>query len=153
VRHGQAEQRNAGGSVVGCLPAPHGGDDAGRDPDQDADQERQAGELERQRDPGDDRLAHRQAAAVGAEVAPESQAGPLDVLDGQRIVEPVLVADRREHLRVAVLGRVRERGIAGKRAHPGEDDHARQEDDDQGGSDLAPDEASHDRRLTLGHVT
>ena len=68
----------------------------------------------------DDRVRDRQPALVGAEVALQRR-GPSqrDVLDGQRLVEPVLVPDRREHRRVAVLAAERERRVArAARARP-----------------------------------
>ena len=60
---------------------------------------------------------------------------PAHVLDGQRVVEPVLVPDRREHLGVALLGGEGERGVARDRPHADEHEHAGEEDDDQGGSE------------------
>jgi hypothetical protein len=51
-----------------------------------------------------------------------------------------------EQLRAPLLAAQRQRRIAGQRANPDEDEDARQEEHDQGGSDLAQEEAAHGRR-------
>ena len=55
--------------------------------------------------------------------------------------------DRRQDGRVAILGAERERRVPRDRPHADEHEHAREEQNDQGGSDLAQEEAAHDRRL------
>ena len=100
-------------------------------------------ELERDRQPVDDRLRDRQLALVASEVSLQREPEPLHVLDGHRLVEPVVVADRRHHRRVAVLGAERGRRVARQRADAEEDEHAREEQDDEGGSELAEQEAAH----------
>ena len=62
-------------------------------------------ELERDRQPVDDRVRDRQLALVASEVALQREPEPLHVLDRQRLVEAVVVADRRHRRRVAVLAR------------------------------------------------
>ncbi len=79
----------------------------------------------------------RELALVGAEVASEREPEPADVLQGHGLVQVVLVPDLLEHDGVALLGAEGERGIARKRADTDEDEHARQEQNDQGGSDPA----------------
>ena len=54
-----------------------------------------------------------------------------------------MVPDRLRDFRVLVLGAERGRGVAGQRADPEEDEHARQEQDDEGGSDPSKEEAAH----------
>ncbi len=95
VRHAQAHERRRRRNVVRRLALPDRGDDAGRDPDHDPDEDRQKRELDRRRQPVDDRLRHRQLALVASEVSLQREPEPLDVLDGQRLVEAVVVADRR----------------------------------------------------------
>ena len=73
-------------------------------------------------------------ALVDAEVALEREPDPVRVLHGQRPVEQVLVPDRREDGRVAVLGAERDRRVAGDRTHAEEDEHAREHENDEGGS-------------------
>ena len=51
--------------------------------------------------------------------------------------------DRREHRRVAVLGAERDRRVARDRANAEEHEHARQQEDDEGGSHLAKEKAAH----------
>jgi hypothetical protein len=147
VRHGEADEGDGGRRVVRRLASPGCGDDPGDDPDQRAEQHGQEGELERDRQPRDDRVPDRQLPLVGAEIAPEDVPHPGDVLDRERPVEPVVVADRGEHLGVAVLAAERERRVTRQRTHPSEDDHARQREHDQGGSGLSQQEAAHDRDL------
>ena len=53
------------------------------------------------------------------------------------------MADRREHGRVAVLGSERDRRVAGDRADAEEHEHAREHEDDEGGSHLAKEKAAH----------
>jgi hypothetical protein len=114
----------AGRAASSSRPATHCGDHACRDPDHGSDQHRQERELERQRNPGDDRLCNRQPPRVGSQVALECEADPAHVLDGQRVVESVLLTNRPENLRIAVLGRVGKRGVARDRAHADKDEHA-----------------------------
>jgi len=133
--------------VRGLAPA-HGGDDAGRDPDQRPDQQREARELERDRQPRDDRVRDGELAGVDAEIAAHGEPDPVPVLDRQRLVEPILVPDLREQRRIAALAAERERRVARQRANPEEDEDAREEEDDQSGSDLAQEEAAHDRLLS-----
>jgi len=65
--------------------------------------------------PGPDRLAEITLRGVGDE---------LPELDRQRVVQPVLLPDRAERLRIAVLPGQREGRIAGQRPDP-EEDHDR----------------------------
>ena len=51
--------------------------------------------------------------------------------------------DRGQHGRIAVLARERDRRVAGQGADPDEDEHAREHEDDQGGSQPAKQEAAH----------
>ena len=76
-------------------------------------------------------------ALVTAQIAAHEVAEPMDILQRQRLVEPVGVTDVRQHRRVAILAAERQRGIAGQRADPEKDEHAREQQHDQGGSDLA----------------
>jgi len=73
---------------------------------------------------------------------------PLRVLHRHRLVEPVVVADRRHHGGIAILGAERGCRIARQRAHADEHEHARKQQDDEGGSDPAEEEAAH-QRLTF----
>ena len=81
-------------------------------PISDADEDRQTGELKRDRQPRHDRVRDRQLALVDAEVAAQRETEPVDVLHRQRLVEPVVVPDRGEHRRVAVLAAERDRRVA-----------------------------------------
>ena len=55
--------------------------------------------------------------------------------------------DRAKDCGVPVLAAERERRVAWDRPHADEDEHAGEHEDDQGGPDLAQEEAAHDRRL------
>src|SRR5918995_3263569 len=146
MRDGEAEQGDRRRRVVRRLAAANGGDHARGDAEYGSDQDRQPSELERQGDPRDDRLRDRQSTLISAEVALEGEPGPTYVLHWDWLIEPVLLPDRGQDLRIAVLGSVRERRVTRDRAHADEDEHAGQEDDDQGGPGLAQDEDAHDRR-------
>ena len=145
MRHREPDERDRRGGVVRRLAPPHRRKDAGNDADHRPDQDREACELERDRQPLHDRVRYRQLALVGAEVTPYRETRPVEVLDRQWPVEAVLVADRRDQGRVPVLRAERGRRIAGDRSHTCEDEHAREHNDDQGSSDLAQEEAAHDR--------
>ena len=88
----------------------------------------------------EDRLGDGEVALVAAEVSLQREPEPLRVLHGHRLVEAVVVADRRHHGGIAVLGAERGRRVARQRAHADEDEHAREEQDDEGGSDPAEEE-------------
>ena len=145
MRHGQADERDGRRRVVARLAAPDRGDHPRRDPDQDRHEHAEQRELEADRDARDDRVRDRQLSLVAAEVAVQREPDPVAVLHGQRPVEEVLVAHGREHGGVAILGTERDRRITGNRADAQEDEHARQHEDDEGGSRLSEKEAAHRR--------
>src|SRR5213076_92227 len=101
-------------------------------------------ELQRHRQLRDDRVRDGERPLVLAEITPQRMDEPADVLDGQRLVEPVVVADLGDYVRVAVLAAERDGRIARQRPDPEEDEEARNEQDDQGGSGLSQNEAAHD---------
>ena len=96
-----------------------------------------------------DRVRDRELALVDAEVALHGEPDPVPVLHRQRPVEQVLVPDRREHGRVAVLGAERDRRVARDRADADEDEHAREHEHDEGGSHLAQEEAAHRQSVSM----
>ncbi len=149
MRHRQPDERGGRRRVVGGLAAPHRGDHPRSDAEQRPEQHREAGELQRDRQPGHDRVRDRELPLVEPEVALERKPGPAPVLHRQRLVEPVLVADLLEDGGIAVLRRERQRRVAGEGADPGEHQHAGEEDHDQGGSRLSQQEAAHDRSSGL----
>ena len=143
VRDAEPDERRARRDVVRGLSLLHRGDDPRGDPDQEPDHDREERELERDRQSVQDRLRDREVALVATEVSLQREPEPLHVLHGHRLVEPVVVPDRLHHRRVAVLGAERGRRIARQRAHADEHEHARKEQDDEGGSDPAEEEAAH----------
>ena len=77
------------------------------------------------------RLCHRLLQVVGlAEVAVQQPAEVLDVLHGQRLVEPEMDADRGDALGRRGLAGDHDGGVAGDREEDDERDHAHAEQDD-----------------------
>src|SRR5206468_11615794 len=110
-------------------------------------QDREPCELEGDRKPRHDRVADREPALVGAEVAANDVAEPAHVLHRHWPVETVVMSDLSEHGRVAILAAERERRVARQSPHAEKHEHAREQEDDQGGPDLTQEEAAHARLL------
>ena len=72
-------------------------------------------ELDRDRQLAENELENRDVGAQrDAEIALQHLSEPGDVLDRHRIVETILLAQKCEHLRIALLAGHREDGIAGQ---------------------------------------
>jgi hypothetical protein len=142
----QPDEGEQAARVVGQRAALHCGDHAGRDADQEPDEDAQDRELERDRDAVDDGGADAQAGAVRhAEVALHRMTEPGRVLHRERLVEPELLDDLGDGLRAAVLAGERQRRAPGQGLQAGEHDHARQEDDDQRRAGPPEEEVAHCR--------
>ncbi len=105
-------------------------DDAGRDADRQGDDHRHDAELKRHRQLGQDQLRHRHLAADGDPHVARQHAGqPVPVLDHDRVVQVVFLADERQHLGRPLIPGDGERRIAGKQELKRED---QQRDQQQG---------------------
>ena len=91
-------------------------------------------------------------ALVLPEITLQRMTDPAHVLNRDRLIEPVVVPDLREDLRIPVLAAERKSGVAGERADAQEDEEARDRQDDQGGSELSQNEAAHDLPQALSAV-
>ena len=114
-----AEHREPGRAVVAGFAAPDGGDHPRGNADQDGQEQAQRRELERQRDAAARSCRDREPAVRSAEVPLQRLREPLDVLHGQRSVEPVEVPVVRDERRVVAAhapspGRRAPRGLPAK---------------------------------------
>jgi hypothetical protein len=142
VRNRDSDESYRCRRVVGDKAAPHGRQDTCGDSQHEPDQHAEGGELECDRKPlGDHRRDLEPGSRRLAEIALQRETQPLHVLDRDGLVESVFVAGLLERDRVAFLAGQREHGIAGQRPDPGEDEDAREEEDDQRSSYPAQDEA------------
>src|SRR5690606_21305567 len=83
---------------------------------------------------GEDQIEHRPVHAHRlAKVAVQNAAKPLEILDGQRLVETVLLSDLLDEFPVGVFAGQRQGRIARQKALEHEDDHR---EDEQGRYDL-----------------
>ena len=146
VRDREPAERHAARQVVPDGVPADGGEDTRGDGDQDRDGEGVGRELEGDRELLGHRPRHRDARADGlAEIAGDGQGDPADVLDGDRVAEPVL----RPHLLQAGLVGLRSGENAGRvpgdQANAGEDDEADDQEGDQGDHAPVNEELEHGR--------
>ena len=92
------------------------------------DHDRHRGELDRHRQLLRDQLAHRHLDAQRlAEIAGQHALDPVDVLHRHRLIEPVLLADLRDHVGIALLAGHDQRRIARQQLLQREDHHRHEE--------------------------
>ena len=128
IRRRDAPQREQIGAIVPGRALLHRGDDAGGNADQERDHDRHRAELERHRQLLRDQLAHRHLDAQRlAEVARQHALDPVDVLHGDRLIEPVLLADLLDHGGIALLAGHHQRRIARQQMLQREDQHRHEE--------------------------
>src|SRR5450755_26279 len=102
--------------------------DAGGNPDDQRDDDGEQRELERDGQLFKDELEHGFLDAHRfAEVSLEHAAGPVQIADGQRIIEVQLLVQMRDHARVPVLAREDDRRITGKQLLQAEDQDRNEE--------------------------
>ena len=113
IRRRDAPQREQVGAIVPGRVLLHRRDDAGGNADQERDHDRHRGELHRHRQLLRDQLAHRHLDAQRlAEIAGQHALDPVDILNRDRLIELVLLADLRDHGGIALLAGHHQRRIA-----------------------------------------
>ncbi len=128
VRRGQAPQRKDVRRIVPDGVFLHRRDDAGRDADQQRNDDRHRGELHGHRQLLQHEVEHLLLVAHQlAEVAGEHALDPEHVLHRDRLIEPILFADLLDHRGIAVLARHDHRGIARQQLLQREDQHRHEE--------------------------
>ena len=128
IRRRDAPQREQVGAIVPGGALLDRRDDAGGDADQEGDHDRHRGELHRHRQLLRDQVEHRHLDAERlAEVARQHALDPVDILHRDRLIEPVLLADLRDHVGIALLARHDQRRIAGQQMLQRKDQHRHEE--------------------------
>jgi hypothetical protein len=124
VRRGEAPQRDRIGAVIPRRIALDRRHDTHRNADRERDDDRERGELERHRQLFEDQLAHRLLHPQRfAEVAAQHAFDPVQVANRQRLVQVHLLAQVRDHGRIAVLAGEHDGGIARQQLLQAEDQH------------------------------
>jgi hypothetical protein len=129
ARHREAEEADDGEHLVEPAPAPHGGQNAGRQSQRQA--ETQCGQRERQRVgvARGDQAGNRRVQADGAAQVAVQDAGPVvQVLRQERQIEAVLVAQGRCRLACALAQHL-QNGVAGDQVNEQKDQRNHQPDD------------------------
>nr|WP_246632383.1 hypothetical protein [Pseudonocardia nigra] len=121
------EQR---GRAVRPAPAVHGGDDPGGHGDEQRHQHGRHRQRDRHREAGEDRAGDRLVAEQRrSQIALQGRAGPGEVLDEHRVVEPEPLPGGLDLLGGRVLARDRDRRVAGD--HQDEREHAERDQEQQ----------------------
>jgi hypothetical protein len=155
ARDRHAEQRPHHGQEIDDRVALHGGDDTGREGDEQRDHGRARGEQQRGRELLDDEVAHGLLGAErAAEVAVRHSPEPAHVLVPERLVEAELAAER---FACRAFGVLTEHGVdrvAGNEVDDREDDQRHEEEHRDGAekaaTEIRRDAPAHDGEYTGG---